>query len=76
MSGRLDDLHVALGKCRSKLNDEERNMLDRRYAPDATTQSVADDLGRSSRSIYRVLDRIHQSLYECIRREMTAEAGK
>jgi RNA polymerase sigma-70 factor, ECF subfamily len=69
MSDRLDDLHWALEQCRAKLNKDDRELLDRRYEPSATTQSVADALGRSSRAIYRSLDRIHQALYDCIRRE-------
>jgi RNA polymerase sigma-70 factor, ECF subfamily len=73
VSERLDDLHWALERCREKLTAEERDLLDRRYEPTATTQSVADELGRSARTVYRALDRIHQLLYECIRREMSAE---
>lgn len=73
MADRLDDLHYALELCRDKLSGEDRYVLDRRYAPEATTQSVADELGRSPRAIYRALDRIHQALYECIRREMARE---
>ncbi len=76
MTDRLDDLHWALEKCRSKLSDDDRNMLDRRYEPNATTKTVADELGRSPRSIYRTLDRIHQVLYECIRQEMSAEVRR
>jgi RNA polymerase sigma-70 factor, ECF subfamily len=73
MSEQLDDLHWALEKCRTKLTAEQRDLLDRRYGPNATTQSVAQDLGRSPRAVYRALDRIHQALYECIRREMSTE---
>lgn len=73
MADRLDDLHWALDKCRGKLGDADRELLDRRYKPSATTQSVADGLGRSTRAVYRALDRIHESLYDCIRQEMAAE---
>ncbi len=73
LTDRLDDMHWALEKCRQKLNDDDRDLLDRRYEPGATTQSVADRLGRSPRAVYRALDRIHQSLYQCIRQEMSAE---
>ena len=73
MTDRLDDLHGALEKCRGKLDEIDRDLLDRRYEPGATTQSVADLLGRSPRAVDRALDRIHQALYECIRGEMSAE---
>ena len=75
LADRLDDLHWALDKCRSKLPDEDRALLDRRYDPSATTQSVADELGRSTRAVYRALDRIHQALHDCIRREMAVEGS-
>jgi RNA polymerase sigma-70 factor, ECF subfamily len=73
MTDRLDDLHWALEKCRDKLSNVDRELLDRRYEPGATTQSIADTLGRSPRAVYRSLDRIHVALYDCIRREMSAE---
>lgn len=73
MTDRLDDLHWALEKCRDKLADGDRELLDRRYEPDATTQKVADSLGRSARAVYRALDRIHAALYDCIHREIRAE---
>jgi RNA polymerase sigma-70 factor, ECF subfamily len=72
LTDRLDDLHWALDKCREKLDANDRELLDRRYEPGATTQSVADRLGRSPRAVYRALDRIHLALYGCIRQEMSA----
>jgi RNA polymerase sigma-70 factor, ECF subfamily len=75
LTDRLDDLQWALEKCRSKLNERDQDLLNRRYAADATTQSVADELGQSPRAVYRALERIHQALYECIHREMSAEEG-
>ena len=73
LNDRLDDLHQALEKCRGKLSDDDRELLDRRYESGATAQSIADVLGRSPRAIYRALDRIHQALYDCIRQEMSGE---
>lgn len=73
MTDRLDDLHWALEKCRGKLSDTDRELLDRRYEPGATTPKVADTLGRSPRAVYRALDRIHVALHDCIRQEMSAE---
>jgi RNA polymerase sigma-70 factor, ECF subfamily len=73
MNDQLDDLHLALEKCRGKLSGDDRDLLDRRYESGATTQRIAEMLGRSPRAIYRALDRIHQALYDCIRQEMSGE---
>lgn len=70
---RFEDLQWALQKCSDRLTPEDRELLRKRYEPGATTQSVADELGRSTRAIYRALQRIHQGLYDCIRRKMAAE---
>jgi RNA polymerase sigma-70 factor (ECF subfamily) len=73
MAGQLDEVHWALEKCREKLPDADRELLRQRYESGASTESVASRLGRSSRTVYRALDRIHQSLYDCIRGELSAE---
>jgi RNA polymerase sigma-70 factor, ECF subfamily len=73
LNDRLDDLHRALEKCRGKLNDGDRELLDRRYESGATAQSIAEVLGRSPRAIYRALDRIHRALYDCIHQEMSED---
>jgi len=73
MANQLDDLHWALEKCCDKLPDSDRELLRYRYESGASTQNVASLVGRSSRAVYRALDRIHQSLYDCIRGEMSAE---
>jgi RNA polymerase sigma-70 factor (ECF subfamily) len=73
LNDRLDDLHQALEKCRGKLSESDRELLDRRYESGATAQNIAATLGRSPRAVYRALDRIHRALYDCIREEMSGD---
>jgi RNA polymerase sigma-70 factor, ECF subfamily len=73
MGDRFDDLQWALEKCRDRLTPADRELLRKRYEPDATTQSVAEQMGHSVWMVYRALERIHQGLYDCIRRKLAAE---
>jgi RNA polymerase sigma-70 factor (ECF subfamily) len=75
LTGTLANRHRALADCYGKLSPQDRDLIERRYAPKAKTESVADDLGRSHHQIYRALRRIHQALYECISRALAQENG-
>jgi RNA polymerase sigma-70 factor, ECF subfamily len=69
---RLD----ALKECADKLPPPDRELLELRYSPNATCQSVAQALGRSIQSVYKAVTRIRAQLLECIRREMAKEDRK
>jgi len=58
---------AALQHCLSELRPPDREIIDLRYRPGATTKSVSEYLGRSIHSIYKVLNRIHSQLLFCIR---------
>lgn len=55
-----------LRECLDLLDHRDRELLDRRYADAGTTQSVADALSQSTRTVYRNLERIHERLFDCI----------
>lgn len=61
----------ALADCCEKLSPQDRELLDRRYAPGARVDTVASELGRSLHQVYRSLRRIHQSLQDCVRRALS-----
>jgi RNA polymerase sigma-70 factor, ECF subfamily len=63
----------ALRQCLAKLNDRDRQLIELRYEPGATTQSAADQVGRSIHAVYKALNRIHGALLQCIRRALAAE---
>ncbi len=76
-SGRAMDRPVvcldALKQCADRLPPADRELIELRYGPDATCQTVAEALGRSVRSVYKAVSRIRTQLLECIRREMAKE---
>ena len=55
-----------LKECLKLLNDDDRELLDQRYADGANVQSVAANLKQSARTVYRNLERIHERLFSCI----------
>jgi RNA polymerase sigma-70 factor (ECF subfamily) len=63
---RLD----ALCHCLALLGDRDRELVQLRYAPGATTQGVAGQVGRSVDAVYKALNRIHTRLLFCIRRSL------
>ena len=71
MSSRADQLverERALAGCIAKLREKDRDLINRRYAPDGTVKGVADQLGCPVKSIYAALGRIRRALLECVDR--------
>lgn len=65
----------ALSTCVQKLSDMDRKLLSHRYAEKKTTAKIAArDLGRTTSSVYKALNRIRRSLFECVNRRLAAEA--
>jgi RNA polymerase sigma-70 factor, ECF subfamily len=58
--------HRLLADCYDQLAEQDRQVLDLRYEPGATTKGVAHQLGRSVDAIYKALNRIHDKLLDCI----------
>lgn len=72
----LEERRQALIDCLGKLRSNDRELIQRRYAPGENGKSVADLLGRPVNSVYQSLGRIRRSLLECIHRRLTMEAGR
>jgi RNA polymerase sigma-70 factor, ECF subfamily len=64
----LDPRFELLGDCYRKLLDDDRRLITARYRIGASVEAIAQELGRSVHSIYRALRRIHESLFDCVRR--------
>jgi RNA polymerase sigma-70 factor, ECF subfamily len=58
----------ALDHCKQQLAPHDRELIDRRYQPGATTASVATDTGRSVAAVYKAVVRIRRALHDCIQR--------
>ncbi len=71
---RLDERREALAGCVEKLSARDRDLLARRFAEGATTQSTAAEVGRSADAVYKALARIRQALFECVSRALAQEA--
>jgi RNA polymerase sigma-70 factor, ECF subfamily len=75
------DLNVAdadaesLELCMEKLSEQDRELIDLRYEPEATVESVAQRVGRSTKAVYNALGRIRTWLLDCMERA-TAQRSK
>jgi RNA polymerase sigma-70 factor (ECF subfamily) len=69
----VDARREALVRCLGKLKSGDRALVNNRYAPGATTRSVAEALGRSVQGTRKALHRIRLRLLECIERTIAAE---
>jgi RNA polymerase sigma-70 factor (ECF subfamily) len=73
LSRGADARRDALENCLKKLNPRDRELVQLRYQPGATTQKVAEHVGRSIQAVYKSLNRIHGQLLSCIRRTLSSE---
>jgi RNA polymerase sigma-70 factor (ECF subfamily) len=68
-----DSRREALQGCIRKLMGRDQELLRLRYEVGATTQSVAETVGRSVDAVYKALNRIHHQLLTCVRRTLAQE---
>jgi RNA polymerase sigma-70 factor, ECF subfamily len=67
----LDERRAALAGCIEKLAPKQRDLLARRMARGATTQSAALQVGRSVDAVYKALAKIRQALFDCVSKALT-----
>jgi RNA polymerase sigma-70 factor (ECF subfamily) len=67
---QLDERREALAGCIEKLRPKDRDLLTRRLAPGATTQSTAAQVGRSADAVYKALAKIRLALFNCVSKEL------
>lgn len=67
---RLDEEREALQGCLQKLPDEHRELVLKVYGKGARIDEVARQRGKTPMSLYKLLQRIRQSLLDCIRRTL------
>jgi len=70
----LDKRILALSGCVSKLSGEHRCILQLRYHEELSIDRIAEQLGRTSGAVYRVLSRIRCALHECVSNSTQLEA--
>jgi len=64
----------ALNGCLGKLDERRRQLITRCYLQPGTIRDVAEELGRSPATLYKVLYRTRRTLLDCIRGRL-AEGG-
>jgi DNA-directed RNA polymerase specialized sigma24 family protein len=67
----LEEQFRALGDCLARMPLPDRELLSRRYAPQATTAQVAADTGCSIHQMYRQLRRLHRALFDCVTKALS-----
>ena len=68
MTPELDARRAALHDCLAKLPPNDRELLERRYAPGVTIKALAGAIGRPVEGLYKALRRIHDALSDCVDR--------
>lgn len=64
----------ALSRCMQKLPDRDRLLVNKCYGSKKVTfKNAAHELGRPVNTVYKALNRIRKTLYECIDRTLTSE---
>ncbi|MGD0896821.1 MAG: sigma-70 family RNA polymerase sigma factor [Thermoguttaceae bacterium] len=66
----------ALEHCVRKLTGRQRRLLHLRYASQAGMERLAEEIGRSVKSAYRILGKIHMNLLDCIRQRMSDQGER
>lgn len=69
----LDAQHRALADCYRRLSEQERRLVDQRYRDGLTVKDLAERMNRPLRTVYRVFERIHIALLDCVQRKLTEE---
>ena len=62
----LDERLNALRRCRRKLNEQSRFLVEMRYDQGVSFARIAERTGRSIQSIYKRMSRIQSTLLRCI----------
>ncbi len=73
VSSQSDSRLAALQSCLAGLREKDRELIRLRYFADNSTKQTADQLGRSVDSVYKSLNRVHDSLLWCIRQSLQTE---
>ncbi|WP_417850385.1 sigma-70 family RNA polymerase sigma factor [Thalassoglobus sp.] len=61
---------LALESCLDKLNQQDKELIEKRYQPGVSGKGLAKRLGRPPNSVYQSLGRIRKTLLECVQRTL------
>jgi RNA polymerase sigma-70 factor (ECF subfamily) len=70
--GELEERHLALRNCLSRLRPQDRELLHHRYATSSSLQEFASATNRSSGTLKAILFNLRAALKRCIERQLMA----
>ena len=73
VSARAEHISAALEECLERLRPRDRELVQLRYMPGATSKSVAAEVGRSVDAVYKALTRIYDALHTCLDKRLGPE---
>ncbi len=65
----LETRRRALEECLAELPEQSRDLVAACYAAGNTIKSVAEQLGRPVKRVYKTLERVRQTLFDCVQRK-------
>lgn len=68
VAAKTEEVMDALSICFEELTEQDRELLRMRFVPGATNRSLAATMGRSERTVGRLLNHLYGNLLECIQR--------
>jgi RNA polymerase sigma-70 factor, ECF subfamily len=75
-----DDLFEAqsrwLGDCLKKLAQDDRRLIERRYASKLTLAEMAAEASRTPNALYKSMQRVRRTLFECVDSGLKSEGWK
>lgn len=71
----LEDRQAALTHCLDKLPAKQRDLLQQYYGQEQTVQVFADGLGKTTESVYKMLQRIRAALHDCVHATLAQEGN-
>lgn len=69
-AARMEERVNVLQKCLKKLSEADRKLMRARYEEGLKIKQIAHRIGRPVGGLYKAINRIHNALIQCIRREM------
>ena len=73
VSEQLDANRQAVLECLQQLRPRDRDLIRRRYEKGATAAKISEAIGRPVEGIYKAMQRIHKSLYLCVKRKLAQD---
>jgi RNA polymerase sigma-70 factor (ECF subfamily) len=72
-AARLAGMEDILAQCVAKLRAADRQLMMARFHENVSPKALAERFGRPAKTIYSALNRIRQSLTECVQRRLSRE---